>query len=526
MPRWSDREIWDRHTHAEHNRGQMAALMDEALAYSMPWRRKSAKGRADFSRLFDSSAVIGTQRFANKIQRDFTPPFQRWVELKAGPMVPDDQVEQINRELETVSRIALAVIDASAFHKSSQEGYADLAVGTLALLAREGDDYCPIHWTATPAWALGIEEGPDGRIENVYFKKSYDAHVLERTWPKAQWPSSVRDKISKHPTDKVEVVQASYFDREVGWRIAVMCCDGGRNVVWESERRSNPWIIPRWFTMSGSPWGVGPLISSLPDVRTANKTVEMILSAAAFQLAPPLMVVNDGVVNPDQITMAPRALIKVARTGGPMGSSIEPMNLGANVNLAQIVLEDERTNIAKNLLNENLPPDTGPVRSAAEIYGRLKELQVDGGAAIGRLNHEYVPGVMAATLDILDKKKVASIQWGKLQLDQLVLKVNLISPMARGQNLDDVQNIVQWLETIKAIGGDELVVHSSVIEEIGPYLADKLGVTSKLVRSAAQRAQIEKAAGQAINQGLNGSAQPGKFSTAPAAPLALPQQAA
>jgi hypothetical protein len=86
---------------------------------------------------------------------------------------------------------------------------------------------------------------------------------------------------------------------------------------------------------------------ALPDIRTANKTVEMILKAAAYALAPPLMVLHDGVLNPDTLSLAPRSLIRVARTGGPMGRSIEPLNLGQNVDVGQIVLEDLRQNISR-----------------------------------------------------------------------------------------------------------------------------------------------------------------------------------
>lgn len=539
MARWTAAEIENRASEAESKRAVIEREIDECMALAMPWRRRR-KGRTGFDHLFDSTAPTSTNRFASRLQRDMTPPFQRWMKLQAGPMVPMAQREAVNLQLETATDIVHAVLDASAFPKASHEMYSDLAVGTGALLATEGDDRQPIRWQSVPPWALGIEEGPSGRIENVYWEDEKPAWTLARLWPQAQWGRKVQEQIDKRETAPVRILQASYYDEDTGtWRIAIVQkADGEKAIVWERERRSNPWIIPRWWTTAGDPWGRGPLMMSLPDIKTANKTVEMVLRAAAYGLAPPLMVLHDGVINPDRMRLAPSALIRVARTGGPMGKSIEPLDIGSKVDLAQIVLEDLRGGVKKNLLDEQLPPATGAVRSASEIVERSKELQYDAGAAFGRLNHEYVPQVIAAVIDILDLKKVALINWNQLQIDHLVLKVNVISPMARSQNLDDVQNIVQWAETLKSLGGPEMLAHAVMVEDLGADLGERFGAPQKLIRPKAQRDALEQAAGklmaaQAQQQqgapagggaapgGLGGGAAPAPFPTAPAT-LALP----
>lgn len=500
MGRWTAVEIEQRAAHAEAGRAEINIEVDHCMNVAMPWRRRQ-KGRDVFDKLFDSTGPTAVQRFSGRIQRDLTPPFQKWFNLEAGPMVPPELVESVNLELETASHMVHAVLDASAFPQASAEAYADLAIGTGALLATEGDDRNPIRWQSAPPWALGIEEGPSGRIENVYWRKGYPAWSLARLWPGAEWGEDLQKRIDAGDRAEVEILQASYYDDDADmWRIAIVPRTGDQSskaVVWESERRTNPWIIPRWWTTPGSPWGRGPLMMALADIKTLNKTVEMVLRAAAYSLAPPLMVLHDGVVNPDQMRLAPNALIRVARTGGPMGKSIEPMDIGSKVDLAQIVLDELRQSTNKTLLNEQLPPATGAVRSASEIVERAKELQFDASAAFGRLNHDLVPPVIAAVIDILDKKKVAMIDWNKLKIDQLVLKVNVISPLARAQSLDDVQNMVQWLETMKAIGGDLMVAHASTIEDVGPYLGGRFGVPKNLIRSKAARDRLEQAAAAA-----------------------------
>lgn len=538
MASWSAKELMQRHAEAEEHRGRAIHWIDECMAYAMPWRSRRHRTRQVFDHLFDSTSLSSTQRFASRIQRDMTPPFQRWFKLEAGPMVPEAQRDAVNRMLEPATEITLAAIDASAFAKASHEAYSDLAIGTGALLITEGDDRDPIKFQSAPPWELAIEEGASGRVDNVYWMRDYPAWTLPKNWPDAVWPKAVQELIDKRERKPVKILQASYLDTdERKWRIAIVCMasgsDNGAEIVWERQRRANPWVVFRWWTTAGSPWGIGPLAISMPDIKTGNKTVEMILRAAAYSLAPPLQVLHDGVVNPDQMRLAPSAIIKVARTGGPNGRSIEPLDIGSKVDLAQIVLQDVRQTVQRNLLDQQLPPDTGPVRSASEIVQRTKDLQYDGGAAFGRMQHEYAPGVIAAVVDVLDLKKVAGVKWDDIHPDGLVLKVNIISPLARAQNLDDTQNTVQWAETLKALGGDEMLAHGAVVEDFADYLAGEMGVTRKLVRTKAARAAIEKAAGAAMAAqanannpqqpgaqpgapSLSGGAQPAPFQTAPA----------
>lgn len=501
MARWSDKKIRERAQAAVALRGQVQRYIDRAMAYAMPWRAERNRGDA-FERLFDASGPTGVHRFASRIQRDLTPPFQRWFQLECGPLVPDDQVETINRQLELATTISHATLDASAFSKASHEMYSDLAIGTGALLGVEGDEREPIRWTAVPPWALAIEEGYSGRIDNVYWQRAYPAEQLAQLWADADWPASVQKKIDDGKADPVEILQASYFDPDLGgWRFHVLCLDAGGGVtVHETENRTNPWIIPRWWTTPGNPWGLGPLLLTLPDIMTANKAVQMILTAAAYSLAPALMVAHDGVVNPDTLRVAPHALIRVARNGGPMGSAIQPLDLGGRVDLTQLALQDMRTNISQNLMSRQLPPESAAVRSPTEIVERLREFAFDTGSAFGRMNHEFVPAVISRVIDLLDRKKVPAIDFKALKIDQLVLRVKVTSPLARGQNLEDVENIVRYLELLRAIGGDELKAVLAKLEDLHK-LAPLMGVPGWVNRLPEERDEAQQRLGAAMAEG-------------------------
>jgi hypothetical protein len=500
---WSVKDINERATAAENTRKSMQPYIERTLQYAMPWRHPRAKSGAIFEGLFDASGLHGAHKFPGRVQADVTPPSQRWYQLEAGPLVAEDQREAVNRKLDFATTVSQRVLDASGFHKASKESYADLGVGTGALLGLEGDDNEIMRWSAVPPWQLGIEEGPSGRIDNVYWRRAYPAWQLARLWPDAKWPEAVRTKILAGSRDAVQLLQASYYDHDIrAWRYVVVCCEQAQpgETVWEGINRTNPWNVFRWWTTPDSPWGIGPLMLTLPDIMTANKAVEMILKAAAYALAPPLMVSHDGVVNPDTLRIAPHALIRVARTGGPMGSSIQPLEMNGRVDLAQLALQDVRQSIAQHTLSRQLPPESAAVRSPTEIVERMRDFAFDTGSAFGSLNYEYVPNIVSRVLDICDKKKIPGMDFEALKIDQLVLQVKITGPLARSQTLTDVESTVRYLELLKSIGGQELLTAIAKVEDLH-RLAPMMAVPSWVNREAADRDKLLGAMGEAAAQG-------------------------
>jgi hypothetical protein len=501
MAQWTDRQLGERAGAAEQSRAAILPYVRACLEATMPWRLDGRQGSLAFERMADSTGALAVHKSASRLQRDFTPSFQRWFELEAGPLVPPQIVEQINRGLESATQVCHAALDNSAFSQSSLEAYADLLVSTGALLAREGDDQMPIIWRSAPAWALAFEEGPSGRVENTFFVKDYPAHMLPRLWPKAEWSEKTRGLIAAQSTVVVKVRQSTYYDAELGrWRLAIQELGATQEpVVYDSSRdRTNPWIIFRYWTTPGDPWGRGPVMLALPDIRTANKTVEFILRSAAYALAPPMMVLHDGVVNPDNVNFAPHALIKVARTGGPMGRSIEPLQLGQGFDVGQLILTDMRDNINRNLNAQSLPPESGAVRSATEWMERTKANQYEAGAAFGRLNHEFVPQVVARVIDLLDRRNVYGINWDELKIDQFIMRVKVTSPLARSQNLEDAELIVQFWTLAMQIGGKAAFMQVANLEDGLPRLAKLMGVPLWSVNDPETRAKLAEAAGQMV----------------------------
>ena len=146
-------------------------LFQECYDYALPQREGfyyNAPGQRRDDKIFDETAVVGTQEFASRLQSGLVPNFARWADLLAGSEVPDDERDQINNQLDEITEYVFEIIQNSNFGQEIHECFIDLAVGTSCLLIEEGDAVNPVRFSAIPLPKIVLETGPDDRIDHVY----------------------------------------------------------------------------------------------------------------------------------------------------------------------------------------------------------------------------------------------------------------------------------------------------------------------------------------------------------------------
>lgn len=139
------------------------------------------------------------------------------------------------------------------------------------------------------------------------------------------------------------------------------------------------------------------------------------------------------------------------------------------------------------MLDDTLPPDSGSVRSATEIVERMKRLAADLSSAYARLVLEIIRPLIQRVIDVLYRRKLIKTQ---LKIDQLLLKVDVVSPIAKMQQAQDVSSIVEWLQIQLSLGGMELTMLTSKVEDIFADIGRKLGVSEKYIRGDNEKKAI------------------------------------
>lgn len=513
-------EICWRADEAHKRRKPWEPILREAYEMACPWRNPYAnedknEATPPLNHLFDSTMLTSNFRATNRLLLDLTPPDQMWMDIKPGAalemQLTKEQVAELSKKLGQSQRIIAMPFRGEMFINNMWELLLDArtaALGVMLVLENPKSDVEPVSFQAVPQNEVVVEDGPDGNEIGIYrTRKKFKVVHIKTMWNDAKLPDSLAKLKQEEKLKKEVTLTEATFLHDGKWVYRVYYREDKADPFMMVERvyDTNPWILFRWARMPGSEYGPSPVMMMMPDGRTANKVMEFLLKNAALALAGMYLVRDDGVLNPDNVQITPGGMIPVASTGGNLGASMVPLDTGRQFNLGQVILEDLHQKIRRGLQDNGLPDPSEGVRSPTEIMERMRELTQDIGGANGRLNSALVK-LVRRVVDILSKRGYIP----SMSIDNFTLRVQINSPLARAQQLQEVETVVKWIEICKAIGGEQMTMMVAKLEEILVWIAGNLGVPAELVRGQAERLEMQNqmaqlAAARAAGGGMMGA---------------------
>jgi len=383
---------------------------DDAHRYTIPTSDE------DMAMLFDSTASDAADNLAASIYSLITPPESLWMTL-----VPESDMSP-NPEIAT--NVFRANLNDSNFYTTIHQCYMDLVVmGTACLFMAENPigAASAFSFTAIPMYDIAI-------LPNAVFHTT-SMHACDVVARFPQWtpPSDLRDKMVRDPEMPLKLVQSLVDTDFVAW--LDVGGDIENNIVSTGTFETNPYIIFRWSLSSGELYGRGPVMRALPDIKTANKVVELVLKNATIAVSGIWQADDDGVINLGNINLTPGAIIPKA-----VGSSgLTPLSSGANFDVSQLVLKDLRERIRHALLADRLGLLSDKEMTATEIMARNADMMRVLGAAYGRLLHEFIRPLVDRGLQILSRRGV--IDKIVLNSDAELKYIAPITQMAIAENI-------------------------------------------------------------------------------------------
>ena len=186
-------------------------------------------------------------------------------------------------------------------------------------------------------------------------------------------------------------------------------------------------------------------MKALPDIRTANTVVEMVLKNASIAVTGIWQAEDDGVLNPATIRLVPGSIIPKA----PGSAGLTPLAAPGNFDMSQIVLNDLRARIRGALLADRLGPPQDAKMTATEVLERGAQTARLLGATYGRLQAELLTPLVTRCLGILRRRG----EIPSLLLDGREAALRYESPLARVQGRADAANTLLFLQSVGALGG-------------------------------------------------------------------------
>ena len=383
---------------------------DAAMRYTIPTTDD------DVATLFDATASDAADNLAASIYSLLTPPESLWVSLvPEGPDSPDA----------VAATIALrANLNDSNFYTTIHQCYMDLIIlGTACLFMAENPigAASAFSFTAIPMRDIAILNGA------VFHTATMPAREVMEKYPSWTPPANLRDTIKQDPETPLRLVQSLIGTDFVAW--LDVGGDIENNIVATGKFETNPYIIFRWSVASGELYGRGPVMRALPDIKTANKVVELVLKNATIAVSGIWQADDDGVINLSNINLTPGAIIPKA-----VGSSgLTPLATGADFDVSQIILKDLRERIRHALLADRLGLLSEKEMTATEILARNADMVRILGATYGRLLHEFIRPLVERGLQILSRRGV--IDKIRLHSDAELKYIAPITKMAIAENM-------------------------------------------------------------------------------------------
>ena len=443
---------------AEARRRPWEALWRDCAAHALPY---GADGAA---RIYDATAADAAEQLAASLLAELTPPFERWVGFEPGTEAGPAAADLLDAAAQSVQ----GHLDRSSFAVEMHQALLDLAVlGTGCLLFEESalGAASAFRFTAVPLGEVVLEEGPEGRLDRVWRRRELGPAALRARFPRAAVPAG------EGPFGAVERVAP---DAGGGARyLAVLEGGGGRAAQTLAEGRFavSPFVCFRWLKAPGEVYGRSPVMKALPDIKTADKVVELILKNASIAVTGIWQADDDGVLDPTAVELVPGAVMPKA-----VGSAgLTPLAAPGRFDVSQLVLEDLRKRIRHALLADRLAEPASPAMTATEVLERAAETARLLGATYGRLEAELLTPLIERALSILVRRGEVPA----FALDGREAGLRLRSPLAQAAGRREAGAALTWLGAVAGLGPEALAAVDT--GRAARWLGSRLGVPPALL---------------------------------------------
>lgn len=456
-------DLLARYRKAVERRSRWEPLWRDCYAYALPQHEGlqpgSDIGGSRNATLFDGTAPDAVDQLAASLLGELTPPWGVWFALGPGGEASPEVSVEAGPALERTNTIIRRNFEHANFAIEMHQCFLDLVTaGSACLMFEEAPAGGPsaFHFTAIPLSQVAFEEGSDGRLDTTYRRSELSHKSLLARFPEANVDAPARGgntpRAEGTMEDKFTVIDIVTPEGD-GFSYTAVLESGplnvsGARVLAKGSFPHSPFINFRWMKVPGEIYGRSPIMKALPDIKTANKVVELVLKNASIAVTGIWQAEDDGVLNPATVRLAPGTIIPKA-----VGSQgLTPLAAPGRFDISELVLEDLRARIRKALLADSLGQVNAPAMTATEVLQRSAEMTRLLGATYGRLQSELMIPLIRRAMAILSRRGDIP----PIDADGRAIALNWRSPLARAYSRDEARDALHWLDAVRSLGPDAL----------------------------------------------------------------------
>jgi len=480
-------------------RAPYESLSKDAFEFSYPLRGQRLQGmdkdgvsiafnaQDDKAKLYDTTGKDSCRLLASSVLSGLTPPNMQWFHFAVPTMAHEEVPEDAKEWLQSSSRKVYKMIHAANYDAEAYEYFLDIIIAGMAglfveLIPNEG-----LRFEFWPMESLFVKETTKkGRIDTVYRRVLMTASQMKEKFGD-KVPDNVKNAdyndTKKHtvihvirPRMKGKKQAKGRYAKSMPFESLWVHKDT-KMVMEESGFMEFPVIIPRWHKIPESDYAVGPFDDALPDVKTLNQVIKLMLTHADMAIAGMFVAKDDGVLNPNNIKVGPRRFLFAADP-----NNVKPLTTPGNFSIAGAEVQRLQTNIRRVMMSDQLQPQDGPTMTATEVHVRMQIVRQLLGPVYGRFQAEFLQPLLERVFGLALRNGYLGEAPESIGGMEFVPEYS--SPLARAQRQEDVTILTQFE---MALGQQAQVVGPEVLDlydadAAAQRRADLLGVPPELMR--------------------------------------------
>ncbi len=403
--------------------------------------------------------------FGSDMVMYFTPAEVNWTEYQVMVPVPEDQADAVMGMVSDRETEVFDMIRSSNYNDVAPQIMFEANHGTVAMWVEQAHISQPIHIENVPPHELLIVPGHLGILDR-FREKWVKAEHIEATF--AYWPDvdikseEMKRRLSKK-SNMLKICWGFWLDwKDPGnpqWRCEIVV-DGIRitpatPLTLGPLSGSCPLLVGRFNPQTKNPWGRGPGIKALPDLRVLNRVDEAVLDGLDQALSNTIIYSDDGHLDLSEGLIAGKAY---PASRGFTREHIYELNKGVNLDtgfFSQDRLEDR----LRACFYQDGPRQTGDTPpTATQWVDERRRVQQRIGKPSAPLWREFF-------LPFIQRIERIGVQTGKLDgelaIDGEAISVLPMSPLQKAQNQDKVMVSRSNLDMAVAAFGENV---ASVID--------------------------------------------------------------
>lgn len=456
--------------------------------------------------IYDSTGLVGLQRFAAILDSLLTPSDQYWHHLRAfdeSLMKNKDVTMWFDRANEVLWKQRYA--PTANFQSQNARVFTSLgAYGTGLMFIDDLAGNPGLRYRNTHLSECYIQENHQGVVDGVcrYFTltarqamdqfgencpegiKNSVTNAPERIFQFIHWVKIRMDRDPERKDFKGMQYACYYVSIEQ------------QKLVEESGYKTFPYASPRYFQATGETYGRSPAMDVLPAIKTLNSQKQTMLKQGHRVVDPVLLAHDDGVL--DAFSMEPGALNfgGVSKDGRALVQTLPTGNVQAGKEL----MDDERALINDTFMVSLFQILTeSPEMTATEVMERVREKGILLAPTIGRQNSEYLGPMIHRELDVLSRQGMLPPMPPLLKQAKGEYRIVYDSPIVRTQKSEwaaGAMRTIEQLMTVSQATQNPALMDYIDWDKAAPAMAAIYGTPNSWINSKEDIAKIRQARAQ------------------------------